>query len=73
MNCPEHQAAIAPGCVKTQKNSVREKIDLSEPPLRGFLDAGNGHPTHEYFVFLRFYTASPQSRRLFSAYEVAPR
>ena len=49
-----------PGCVKSRKNSAQEKIDLSEPPLRDFLDAGKGHPTHENFVFLRFYTASAE-------------
>lgn len=51
-------AARGPGCVKTKKNSERGKNDLSERSPRDFLGAGNGHPTHEYFEFLRFYTAS---------------
>lgn len=58
-------AAIGPGCVKTQKNSAQEKFDLSEPPLRDFLDAVNGHPTRENFVFWRFYTASVDLCRLY--------
>jgi len=49
------------GCVKTQKNSSSEKIDLLERPLRDFLGIGNGHPTHENFVLLRFYTVSASS------------
>lgn len=58
-------SALGPGCVKTQKNSAREKIDRSEQPLCDFLDAGNGHPTHENVVLLRFYTAWAESRRSF--------
>ena len=54
---------IGPDCVKTQKNSACEKIDLLERPLRDFLSIGNGHPTHENFVFLRFYTASAKCGR----------
>ena len=50
-----------PGCVKMQKNSAREKFGRSARPLSDFLSAGNGHPTNENFVFLRFYTASANS------------
>lgn len=56
--------ATGPGCVKTQKNSVIEKNDLVERPLRDILDKGNAHPTHENFLFLRFYTASAESKQL---------
>ncbi len=49
-----------------QKKTPRENIDLSERPLRDFLDAGNGHPTHENLMLLRFYTASADNCRLYS-------
>ena len=49
---------IGPGSVKTQKILTRKKIEVLERPPRRFLSAGNGPPTHEIFVFLRFYTAS---------------
>jgi hypothetical protein len=32
-------------------------MDLSERPLRDFLEVGRGDPTHKNFKFLRFYTA----------------
>jgi hypothetical protein len=51
-------AAPGRGCVKTRKNSVHIKTGLSKRPLPDFLDIGNGHPTRENFMFLRFYTAS---------------
>jgi len=44
--------------VKTQKNSAHRKIDLLKRPPRDFLNIGNGHPTYENFMFLRFHTAS---------------
>ena len=50
-------SACGPGCVKTREKSSNEKIDLSKRPLRDFLEVGKGHPTNEYFEFLRFYTA----------------
>ena len=60
---PFRPSTIGPGCVKTQKNSLCEKIERSERPLHDFLDTGNGHPTHENVVFLHFYTAWARSRR----------
>lgn len=51
---PSGKAAIGRGCVKTRKNSAREKIDRSERSLRDLLDAVNGQPTDENFVFCVF-------------------
>jgi TonB family protein len=48
---------MGPGCVKTREKSSHKKIELSERPQRDFLKVGKGHPTHENFNFLRFYTA----------------
>jgi hypothetical protein len=56
-------SVIDRGCVKTQKKSAHEKIGFLEPPLCDFLGVGNGHPTRENFMFLRFYTAWTQSGR----------
>jgi len=46
-----------------QKNSAHRKIGLSKRPPRVFFDIGNGYPTCENFMFLRFHTASAKSRR----------
>jgi hypothetical protein len=56
-------SALGPGCVKTREKSSHKKNDLSEQPLRDFLKVGKGHPTHENFNFLRFYTAWAVSGR----------
>jgi hypothetical protein len=56
-------AAIGRGCVKTQKKSAHEKFGFLEPSLCDFLGVGDGHPTRENFMFLRFYTAWAKSGR----------
>lgn len=48
---------------KNAKKIVEQKIDLSEPPIRDILKVGRGHPTHEKFKFLRFYTVCAKSGR----------
>jgi hypothetical protein len=56
-------AALGPGCVKTQKILVLQKIGLSKRAPRRFLGVGNGNPTHEYFKIWSFHTAWGDSGR----------
>ena len=67
-----NRSAIGPGCVKTSRKFENEKIDLSERPLRDFLEIGKGHPTHENFEFFRFYTAWTLSRRTAGSMDFFP-
>ena len=50
-------STLGRGYMKTQKNSAPQKNGLLKRPQRDFFGVGNGHPTHENFVFLRFHTA----------------
>jgi hypothetical protein len=52
-----------PRLCKNAEKSAHEKSGFLEPPLCDFLGIGNGHPTRENFMFLRFYTAWTQSGR----------